>query len=233
MGENEEEAVKEEISKEETIKEEAAKEDAIKEETVKELKTEVVKEDEKEKEEESAAQEKKPLAIRILSTAVTVLIIGILLITAYMAVFNRDGNGASVGPYRLLTVLTGSMEPTIPVGSLIVTREIGEETIEVDDIITYRPVDDSAVLVTHRVVAVRPEDGLFTTKGDANNQPDRNPVERDAIVGKTVFTIPMLGIMLNFLRTPPGMIAMVVVFVLYVAFDLLFSRLAKRQQTTS
>lgn len=79
--------------------------------------------------------------------------------------------GPRTGRYRTMTVLTASMRPTHPAGSVIVASPIPSSEVRVGDVITYRiPVEDRRI-VTHRVVEVV-EPGVVRTKGDANNAPD-------------------------------------------------------------
>ncbi len=66
---------------------------------------------------------------------------------------------------------------------------------------------DKTSLTTHRVVKIEPEPGLgFITKGDANNNPDINPVLPDQVVGIVAFNIPYLGLLTEFIKTPLGFI---------------------------
>ena len=101
------------------------------------------------------------------------------------------GVGASV-------VLSGSMEPTLSVNDLIIVKQT--DTINVDDIVVFQSKD---ILVVHRVKTI--EGDVITTQGDANNVVD-DPVNRADIKGKVVATIPYLGIVVNFLKTPIGII---------------------------
>ena len=75
----------------------------------------------------------------------------------------------------------GSMEPTIPKGSVVYSKPVAAEALEVGDIITYRPPVSSGVdeLVTHRIIekttrtnASGKSEGVFRTKGDANDSAD-------------------------------------------------------------
>ena len=108
---------------------------------------------------------------------------------------------AGIKPY---VVVTGSMEPAIPVRSIcFVNENVPLETIKVGEVISFRLSDN--MLVTHRVVAVT--DGAYTTKGDANNIADAAPVTAENYIGKTVFVIPKLGVLLVLLHTAGGKIA--------------------------
>lgn len=92
------------------------------------------------------------------------------------------------------TVVGGaSMEPAMELGDIAVVREVRSETIEVDDVVSYRRLDGVGVL--HRVVGVQNvgDSRVFITKGDANDTPDMEPVRPSQIKGKVVFVIPKLG----------------------------------------
>lgn len=98
-------------------------------------------------------------------------------------------------------VLSGSMEPALSVGDLIIVRPAG--TYGVGDIVVYQTGDS---LVVHRVVETG--DGYIVTRGDANNTDD-DPVSTESIKGRVVLAIPHLGDVLNFLRTGPGIVLVV------------------------
>ena len=98
--------------------------------------------------------------------------------------------------YEEMAVLTGSMEPKYPVGTLIFVKEADPNTLEVGDVITYHL--DSNTVVTHRIVEIDKEGQTVTTKGDANNANDGNPVPYSEIVGKEHFKIPYCSIRQSF-----------------------------------
>lgn len=107
--------------------------------------------------------------------------------------------------YEEMAVLTGSMEPNYPVGSLIFVKEIEPDQLEVGDVITYRL--DSDTVVTHRIVEIDKEAQTVTTKGDANSSNDGSPVPYSEIVGKAHFEIPYLGYVSMNIKTPKGIMA--------------------------
>ena len=108
--------------------------------------------------------------------------------------------------WRIDVVLSGSMEPTVQTGSLVIVRPIGPEDIRTGDIVMYLSPDKTS-LITHRVVKIEYKPGLrFVTKGDANNNSDINPIQPDQIVGIVTFTIPFFGYLTQFIRTPLGLI---------------------------
>lgn len=100
--------------------------------------------------------------------------------------------------YSNLVVLSGSMEPAVSAGDVIIIHR--QKSYETGDVITYR---DGGTLTTHRIVAENDEG--FQTRGDANNIADDSLVPPDRIMGRVVFVIPAAGNILLFLRTPAGL----------------------------
>jgi len=92
----------------------------------------------------------------------------------------------------LLVVRSGSMEPAIPVGSLVLTRPIAADRIEVGDVVSV--VRDDGSRLTHRVVAVEASGALhrLTTQGDANSSPDSEAFTAEG-VERVVAVTPGLG----------------------------------------
>ena len=90
--------------------------------------------------------------------------------------------------YKPVVVLSGSMEPTYPVGSLIYYKAASFEDIKENDAITFRVDDDT--LVTQRVIVKNEISQTFVTKGDANQTNDTNPVEYQNVAGKDIRILP-------------------------------------------
>ncbi len=103
------------------------------------------------------------------------------------------------GVLQLKTVLSGSMSPEFNAGDVIVISQVSWDDIKVGDVITFRT---GKTLTTHRVVEVL--NGSFRTKGDANEDPDAGQVDVNSVVGRHVFTIPYMGYLGVFVRTPLG-----------------------------
>ena len=104
-----------------------------------------------------------------------------------------------------MIVLSGSMEPTYHVGSLLYIKNADANEIEAGDPITFY-LDDNT-LVTHRVVEIDKDNQTYTTKGDANEKEDLYPVGYDYYMGKVVYSVPVLGRVLAFFVTFHGKIA--------------------------
>lgn len=115
------------------------------------------------------------------------------------------------GNYKVMTVLSGSMEPVIKTGSIVVAKTFNN--YKIGDIITFELSSASKTPTTHRIVEIEVIDGnpLYTTKGDANNASDRQGVLNNQIVGKVVLNIPFLGYAVNFVKKPIGFLLIIIV----------------------
>ena len=114
----------------------------------------------------------------------------------------------TINGYGILDVISGSMEPTIKVGDLIVINT-KDKNINVGDVVTFYDVD--MAFVTHRVVSIN--DDMMITKGDANDSLD-DPIPLNNIVGKYVFKINGLGAFLTSLKNPLVSIIILIIGIL-------------------
>lgn len=139
----------------------------------------------------------------------TTILVTIIVILAILLVGVRV---VGLTPY---IVLSGSMEPTYHVGSLIYVKKVDPSTVETQMPITF--MMDKDTVATHRVVEVVPDDTdpsvvRFRTKGDANDAVDGALVHYRNVIGTPVFSVPYLGYVSNYITNPPGM---------YIAFAVL------------
>ncbi len=106
------------------------------------------------------------------------------------------------GNYKVMMVLSGSMEPKIKTGSIVIVRPVDE--YKVGDIISYYDSSNRERVVTHRIFKIEKteERNFYQTKGDANDAPDLQIFSEDLIIGKVLFSIPYLGYVLNGIRQP-------------------------------
>lgn len=113
--------------------------------------------------------------------------------------------------YDLLTVLSPSMSPAIPVGAVVAIQPVSPGAIRPGDVITFRSPEVAGRKVTHRVVEISAEGGewSFRTQGDANDAPDLAPVPSQALVGRVAFSVPYLGYAIQFARKPLGLLLLV------------------------
>ena len=115
--------------------------------------------------------------------------------------------------YRPVVVLSGSMEPTYPVGSVIYYKAAEYKDINVGDAITFVIGENS--LATHRVIEKDDTNQEFRTKGDNNPTEDPNPVIYANVAGKTAkLAIPYAGIISTYLKEIPVIIAIGAVLII-------------------
>lgn len=108
---------------------------------------------------------------------------------------------------QVFTVLSGSMEPAYPVGSLIYVKQVSHQELAAGDVITFLLAED--IVTTHRIVEVVTDENdpstlLYRTKGDANTTVDGNLVHYKNVLGSPVLTIPYLGYFADYIQRPPG-----------------------------
>ncbi len=158
---------------------------------------------------------------KIIYIILLVILIPILLINMVIMIksFVNKDEVPSVFGLKPMIVLTGSMEPEISKGDLVLAKNVNPDDLKVKDIISYRDNEDS--IITHRIVSINTEgERYFTTKGDANNTNDSTEIKDNMIEGIYVCKIKGLGNVLQFIQTPVG-IAIVVMFIIIVAFVLI------------
>ena len=136
--------------------------------------------------------------------AETIILIVIAIIAIVFLVFYRPVSLWGDTLYE--PVYTGSMEPAIPVGSVVVIKPVNPETLKTGDIICFKLSEPTSI--THRIFNVTDEG--FITQGDANNAPDLWTVKKENVIGKLVFTIPFIGYIGYFVRTPIGFILLII-----------------------
>ena len=145
----------------------------------------------------------------VLGILVCLLII-ILGIQTYNKLIVHDETAGILG-YNYKTVLTGSMEPAIPVGSIVITKE--QSSYEIEDIISFQ---EKGSVITHRIISIDRE--RYITKGDANNVADTEKVQQKQILGKVILTIPLLGYLVMWLMSPVGIISLfMIIGIWYIA----------------
>ena len=129
---------------------------------------------------------------RRISVLVTILLVLAVALCLYAAVQVLSRGYVNLGGFMTFRVVTGSMEPTIPVGALLVTREVDIQNVQLNDIICFRTevAEIWGKIVTHRVVNIlEMENGsiLLETKGDANLASDIFLVDQNNLVGKVIW----------------------------------------------
>ncbi|WP_017187208.1 signal peptidase I [Alkalibacillus haloalkaliphilus] len=131
----------------------------------------------------------------------------IILLFIYLLAFSNliqsdQQETTSILSFDILNVLSGSMEPHLSPGDIIIIRNDSE--VKEGDVITFQGKQNN--LVTHRVIGVFEKNGIthYETKGDANKTPDRQYVSNEEVIGKLSLSIPKAGYILDFLKGPFG-----------------------------
>ena len=103
-------------------------------------------------------------------------------------------------------VMSGSMEPALPVGSMIYT--VRQPVYKMGDIISFK--NKSGETVTHRIIAITEKNAshVYTTLGDANETVDQETVAYSSVVGRSFIVIPQVGSVIIYLKTPFGFLSL-------------------------
>lgn len=141
--------------------------------------------------------------------------------------------GPRLLPYRTFTVLSGSMEPTIPVGSMIFDQQVDASQLAPGDVVTFHPPGHGDKLVSHRVVRIEEtKAGSFlVTRGDANGVADdwRIPAEGQGL--RYEFHVPYLGYVVGGLLTPVGRLVALTLAALWLGGLALWTIWRPRKET--
>lgn len=157
-----------------------------------------------------------------------ILIIGIL---ALLSTSNAEiSNKITLKPF---TVLSGSMRPTIYEGAMVFINR-ADKNYTKGNIITFIRPDNVRENVTHRIIKTESIDGktIYQTKGDANKTTDSWSVRPDAVWGKVIFTLPLVGYVINFSKTKLGVILTIALPLTIIILDeirIIYSEVKKRQ----
>lgn len=168
------------------------------------------------------------------SRAVTVILVLVVVLCLYVVIQLLNNGYVNIGGFSMFRVVTGSMEPTIPVGSLLVSRQVEITAVEPDDIVCFRTENAQIYgsVVTHRVVEIcTGTDGaaLLRTKGDANLVADGYLVGQENLIGKVVWYTGGNGVLasgFSFLTDKVGFLGCIVFPCLILATFVLRSSVA-------
>ena len=143
---------------------------------------------------------------------ICLVLLGIATVLLLISILPVPGN------FKVKIVLSGSMEPTIKTGSIVVVKPADD--YKIGDIVTFQKRIDKEP-TTHRIEEIRVVGGspIYTTKGDANNAEDRGEIQKEEIIGKVLFSIPYLGYIINFVQKPIGFSLIIVLPAIVIVYD--------------
>ena len=121
--------------------------------------------------------------------------------------------------YTSLTVLSGSMEPVLYPGDVVVAKKMAPAEARPGDVVSFRAPDDPSKIYTHRIVRMRVLDQQvqFVTRGDANTGVERWSVQREGTVARVDLRVPKLGYLTNSIGSKFGRLGFLVVPALLLA----------------
>jgi len=138
------------------------------------------------------------------------LVLAVFLMAASMAIYVLPLFGG-----RVDDIGSGSMEPELDAGTMVVSQRVSPSSIAVGDIIVFRSAT-AGNMICHRVYEIRRSGLEFITKGDAYQDPDPAPVSAGSVVGRITFHAPFMGNIVAFIKTLPGLIIFLVLPGLFI-----------------
>lgn len=152
----------------------------------------------------------KPFKIVYYIFIVVIAVIALLLI---ISIFPITGN------YKMMVVQSGSMEPAIKMGSVVIVKPT--DNYKIGEIITFGEVTRTKTPTTHRIHDIRVQEGtpIYITKGDANNAPDLKEVTAREIIGKVLFNVPYVGYAVEAAKKPIGFMLIIIVPAIIIIYD--------------
>ena len=162
---------------------------------------------------------------KILNVITTVILILLVALVIFIFIARLSGQVPSILGYHVFRVQTGSMEPTLAVGDVILVKECKPEDIHLGDIITYRSDQGQTkgAEVTHQVIKdPYEENGVWhiQTQGIANSAADPE-ITFDQVEGKYVRTIPYINNLYSFFLSPGGLIVFIAVIVVLFGYEMI------------
>ncbi len=132
-----------------------------------------------------------------------------------------------------MTVLSGSMEPGIKTGSIVIVKPANE--YKIGDVITFNESKGKAP-ITHRIYDIKIVDSepLYITKGDANDTPDQIEIKKKDVVGKVLISVPFVGYAVDFARKPIGFALIIIIPAAVIIFDeimKIYAEIKKKKKT--
>lgn len=163
---------------------------------------------------------KKQIAAKVCSVIGTLLLLVAILICIPLTLPRLAG-------YQIYHVISGSMEPAIPVESVVYVKDVAPADIQKKDVIAFHSVLGEEAIITHRVVSNNRVAGEIVTKGDANTKEDMEPVPYENVLGKVALTVPVLGKILATIATIQGKAVVGSVILLALLLHIAAGRLRK------
>ena len=183
----------------------------------------------------------KKIIVNVIGIILCVILIPILFINCFLIVkgIANKNEVPSIGGNAPLIVLTGSMDPTIKAGDLIVTKKVDAKDVKVGDVISFfDPEGNGSSIVTHRVIGIEIDETsgeiFFRTQGDNNDIADMTPVPERNLVGRWEGTrFWGLGYVVLFTQSTVGIIVIIAVIVAGIFVYMMIRKRIQDKETDS
>ncbi len=158
------------------------------------------------------------IIVKVISTILYMILIPIIIFnfTLIIKSFIDPNEIPDFFGYKSFVIVSGSMEPTIMTGDAILVKEVSEDEIKTNDIISF---SQEGTIVTHRITEMIEENGVkkYKTKGDNNNSEDKEKITYEKIEGKYQFKIRKFGVMVEILKNKITLILLIltIIFIYY------------------
>lgn len=160
--------------------------------------------------------------MKYVKISLTGFVLFISLCALYLFLGYLNINLSPLPTIKSYIVLSGSMEPEIPTGSVVFVKK--ENYYITGDIVTFSPKGNKTEVVTHRIVNVERDsvyngNTKFQTKGDANKTPDNWEINEKNVSGRVIFSLPYLGYIASVAKDPKGFIALVIIPATIIVYE--------------
>lgn len=154
---------------------------------------------------------KKYISIFVYIILIPLLIYNISLI--FQAILKPNETPSFLG-IKTYVIISGSMQPELNIGDVVVVKKVAEEKMQIGDIISFR---EGQNVITHRIIdiAEENENKLYKTKGDNNNSEDKTVISIDKIEGKVYTSIPYIGKIAILLQ---GKITLIIIIIIFYGY---------------
>ena len=140
-------------------------------------------------------------------------VIAVFVLLLIISMFPITGN------IKFMIVQSGSMEPAIKTGSVVMTAP--SDNYKIGDVISFGKDSKTKTPTTHRIYDMEVIEGnaYYVTKGDANNAPDREEVSKEEVIGKVLISVPYVGYVVDFTKRPIGFVLFIIIPALVIIGD--------------
>lgn len=169
---------------------------------------------------------KKKTLKKVLNIISTVFLVALIILLVFMFIARASGHSLSIFGFHVFRVSSGSMEPTLMTGDVILVQQTSAENIHEGDIISYKAVEGEMAgnIITHRVVTEPvAHGGVYTlqTRGDLEGAPLDPEITSDQLIGKYNLKLPLLGKLYSFFLTPQGLITIFLVIIVLFGYEMI------------